>query len=130
MRTTGLSQCPTPWLLLRAKGCRELQGLLSYDRALSFTLRAGKDSGWVSLTLLASVTCSAREVGKTGSQPHSPPWVPISSVIQKSRFSVKRRKELDLANKYYFNIAPNKLGNIIRNGGGGGLCCPALTLKW
>lgn len=31
-------------------------------------------------------------------------------------FSAKRRKELDIANKYYFNIAPNKLGKLTGDG--------------
>jgi hypothetical protein len=38
-------------------------------------------------------------------------------------FPVKRRKELDIANKYYFNIAPNKLGKIIGDGEGSLLPC-------
>lgn len=38
-------------------------------------------------------------------------------------FSVKRRKELDIANKYYFNIAPNKLGKITGDGEGFLLPC-------
>lgn len=36
---------------------------------------------------------------------------------------LKRREELDRANKYYFNIAPNKLGEIIGDGEGSLLPC-------
>lgn len=63
----------------------------------------------------SSTTCLAKKVGSQQLLAHCS-WVSLTPWLQKSHFSAKSGKEQNTANKYYFNIAPNKLGDIVGDG--------------
>lgn len=64
-------------------------------------------------SMVALYVCLARRNQRGG---FSSTWGSLTSGLLKTHFSANSVKESDLANKYYFDIAPNKLGNIVGDG--------------